>query len=191
MNRYTERRLQDDVEEFIKHHLELGYSSDEIIQMIPEAFEGFDIGLASDAYEDYERDNDLANEEATIGDIEQFIDNLETEGFPTGEALAMASKRYGLSTREIMNMLESTGHSRALKYLNQLEESLEQFSDTFYPEEEDWDAELRGMGFDEEQVAYFQRAEELAEEGYTSEQIQEELGYGVIDSAVLRDTFDD
>lgn len=134
-SRYHERRLQDEVEEFIEHHLEQGYTSDEIIQLIPETFEGFDIGLASDAYADYERDNDPANEEATIGDIEQFIDDLEVEGFPTDEALAMASKRYGLSTREILNMLEGD-HNQALKYLDQLAESLEQFSDTFFPEDE-------------------------------------------------------
>lgn len=121
------RTLQDEVEEFIVTMLDQGFTKSEIIEEIPEVFEGFDIGLASDAYEDYERDIDPSNEEATVGDIERFVDEMEMEGFPRDEAIEKAMKRYKLSAREIENMIESTSShpaQQALDYLENLESTL-------------------------------------------------------------------
>lgn len=135
-NQYNESRtLQDDVEDFIEDFLSMGYSKNEIIEEIAATFEGFDIGLASDAYEDWERDNDPSNEEATIGDIERYVDELLTEGFPEDEALEKASKRYSLSTQEIRSMLENKITTQALSYLNRIEEAVDRLTEgDFGPE---------------------------------------------------------
>lgn len=122
-----EGSLQDDVEEFIVTMLDQGFTKGEIIEKIPEMFNGFDIGLAFDAYEDYERDNDSSNEEATVGDIERFIDELELEGFPHDEAIEKATKRYKLTASEIRSMTESKSEfpaQQALNYLTNLESAL-------------------------------------------------------------------
>ena len=116
--------VQDEVEEFIVSMLDQGYTKAEIIEEIPEVFDGFDIGLASDAYEDYENDNDPKNEEATVGDIERFIDELEVEGFPRDHAIARATKRFKLSAQEIRSMIESTANQEVLQYLDNLTETL-------------------------------------------------------------------
>lgn len=125
VRRVQESTIQDEVEDFIVSMLDQGFTKSEIIEKIPEVFEGFDIGLASDAYEDYERDNDPANEEATVGDIESFLDELESEGFPRDEAIERAMKRYKLTAQEIRSMTEGKARTAeqavALEYLDKLE----------------------------------------------------------------------
>lgn len=71
------------------------------------------------------------------------------------------------------------------EYLNQIEEAVDHIV-----EEVGTPSELREMGFDDKQIAYLLKADELASEGYSVEDIQEELGYGIVDEAVLRDTFE-
>lgn len=124
--------IQDEVEAFIEDLLAQGLTKSEIIEEIPNVFDGFDIGLASDAYEDYENDNDPKNEEATVGDIEAFIDELETEGFPRDEAVQRAVKRYGLSAQEIRSMIEDTNPiKKALEHLDNLTETLTELEESF------------------------------------------------------------
>ena len=137
---YEGRNLQDDVEEFIETLLNQGYDRKEIVDRITQLFPGFDIALASEAYEEYEKDNDPANEEATSGDIERFIDDLEADGFPHDEAVEKAMKRYKLTAQEIESMTESnkrkprtTERAAALSYLDKLESAVNQFQEA-YPE---------------------------------------------------------
>lgn len=137
---YSEYSLQGEIENYIDYAIDGGLDPDDLIDDLvirfgPDSEAGLSKGEVYDALDIWEANNNDDNEEATIGDIERFIDEMEQEGFPEDEALEMASKRYGLSTREILNMLEGT-HNQALKYLDQLAESLEQFSDTFFPDEE-------------------------------------------------------
>jgi hypothetical protein len=147
--------IQDEVEEFIVSMLDQGYTRNEIIEEIPNVFEGFDRSLASDAYGDYERDTDPSNEEATVGDIEQFLDELEAEGFPWDQAIEKAAKRYKLSVREIKNMVESTKDrpaQQALDYLSNLESSLGRVSESVDDEVEldgSPDEDVEGITVDE------------------------------------------
>lgn len=200
MAHLLEQRLQDEVEAYIEDLLAQGFTKSEIIEEIAATFEGFDVSIASDAYEDWENDNDPTNNEATIGDIEHFIDELEVEGFSRDEAIQRAIKRYKLSAQEIRNMIESYPAAQALRFLDNLDESLDLIDETV---EEDCDydeevlqetaapSELQEMGFDENQIAYLVEADELAEAGFSVEQIQEALGTGIVDEAILRATFEE
>ena len=92
---------QEQIEALIEDMLSAGLSKSEIIEEIPNVFNGIRGTEAADAYEIWENDNDPANEEATIGDIERFIDEQETEGFSHDEALTRAMKRFKLSAQEL------------------------------------------------------------------------------------------
>lgn len=55
------------------------------------------------------------------------------------------------------------------------------------------DDELKDMGFDDDQIAYLKKAVDLVNSGKAkdADDIETELGFGVVDNAVLVDTFED